>query len=559
MAKATQPTEIPLSYSLYDLPSAQHKAGLAGLLLLIDSLQQRGAGPLPDINHFSATSAKLTFTQGSMQTVFDDLYDAAEVERAYKSKWSGKAPKRIETEEKRDEKSGKAKKQKIYIYDVIEPKAAFLEHHYTGDENGWLKLWREMLWSTLRAQPKTRGVYEQRANSLPCQEAVSTWNELSKSVKQRGRTQSFAGSLFVGAQADNSERIPFRGLVSQNFLLHFWPLTVQIFVPATIDREGNTKLHGWNGRDGEAYVLAVPEVSDLEEFCEVFPGSLAALNPQLRAYRPAASIIDIPAEGGMEFLRNLSQIAQQRAERGQVKYSVSAIELFSLEKQRHNVRTHTAGKIIPRQGLLDQYESIRQSCRSPFFKSRLLLNLLCGVDWSEGFLELFSEHPSEFFICADKTPRQLPFFSTDVRRKFDTIADEFRHLEEAHTMTEATVPKPQSLEKRIYDMIRAYVTQKTEARSKIKWSDFKDKKTPEGKMAIPPAYIEARQKICMDVFLAMRSRRDQEFIEYFAGTICSVPQFLPSDDYVFVSQALLEENGWEKVKTLSMLALSAHS
>lgn len=78
-------------------------------------------------------------------------------------------------------------------------------------------------------------------------------------------------------------------------------------------------------------------------------------------------------------------------------------------------------------------------------------------------------------------------------------------------------------------------------------------------MAIPPEYIEARQKICMDAFLAMRSRRDQEFIEYFTGTICSVPQFLPSDDYVFVSQALLEEDGWERVKTLSMLALSAHS
>ena len=126
-------------------------------------------------------------------------------------------------------------------------------------------------------------------------------------------------------------------------------------------------------------------------------------------------------------------------------------------------------------------------------------------------------------------------------------------------MAEVTAPKPPSLEKRIYEMIGAYVRQKTEARSNLKWSDFKDKKTPDGKMAIPTVYVEARQKICMDAFLAMRSRREQEFIEYFTGTICSVPQFLPADAYVFVSQALLEENGWEKVKTLSMLALSAHS
>ena len=553
MAKSTQETELTLSYSLFDLPSAQHKAGLAGLLLLIDSLRQRGADPLPDVSPISATSVKLTFTQDSLQTVFDDLYDAAQVERTSKSKWSGKAPKRVEIEEKRDEKNGKVKKQKIYVYDVVEPKASFLEHHYPGDENGWLKLWRDMLWATLRAQPKARGVYEQRVNSDPCQEAESTWKELGKSAKKQGYTQSIAGSLFVGAQAANAERIRFEGIVEQNLLLHFWPLTLRIFVPETIDRDGKKEING------QAYVLAIPEVSDLEEFCEVFPRSLAALDPRVRGYRPSDSIITLPEEGGMEFLRNLSLIAEQRAESGEVKYSVSAIELFSLEKRGNSVKTHTANKIIPRQGLLSQYESVRQSCRNPFFKSRLLLNLLRDVDWSEGFLRLFSEHPSEFFIHADKTPRQFPFFSTDVRKKFEIFANELKLLEEAHTMAEATVPKPQSLEKRVYDMVGSYVRQKTEARSKIKWGDFKAKKTPEGKMAIPPAYIEARQKICMDAFLAMRSRRDQEFIEYFTGTICSVPQFLPSDDYVFVSQTLLEEDGWEKVKTLSMLALSAHS
>ena len=551
--KATQESEITLSYSLFDLPSVQHKAGLAGLLLLIDSLQQRGTGPLPDVSHLSSTSAKLTFTENSLQTVFNDLYDAAQVERAFNSKWSGKTPKRVEIEESRDEKSGKVKKQKKYIYDVVEPKALLLEHCYPGDEKGWLKLWRDMLWVTLRAQPTTRGVYEQRANSEQCQEAKSTWKELTKSVNKKVRTQPIAGSLFVGAQAANAERVKFEGAVQQNLLLHFWPLTLRIFVPEIIDRDGKKEING------QAFVLAIPEVCDLEEFHEVFPSSLAVLDPQVRGYRPSDSIITLPEEGGMEFLRNLSMIAEQKAESNKVKFSVSAIEVFSLEKQGNNVKTHRADKIIPRQGLLSQYESIRKSCRNPFFKSQLLLNLLREVHWAEGFLGLFSKYPCEFFIRTDKTPKTVSLFSTDVRKKFDTIADEFKRLEEVHTMAEATVPKPQSLEKRVYDMIGSYVRQKTEARSKIKWNDFKDKRTPEGKMAIPPAYIEARQKICMDAFLAMRSRREQEFIEYFTGTICSVPHFLPSDDYIFVSQALLKEGGWEEIKSLSMLALSAHS
>ena len=373
---------------------------------------------------------------------------------------------------------------------------------------------------------------------------------MQKKEQAQPIVDTISGSLFVGAQASNAEKVPFKGVVTQNLLLHFWPLTLNIFVPETINRKGNNEIKG--------YVLAIPEVSDLEEFCDVFPASLATLDPQLRGYRPAASIIDIPEEGGLEFLRNLSLIAQQKAESENVKYSVSAIELFSLEKQGNNVKTHTTDKIIPRDGLLTRYESIRQSCRNPFFKSRLLLNLLRELDWTEDFLGLFSNHPAEFFIRTEKTPKGFALFSFDARKKFETLTEDFKRSQEAHAMAEDTV-KPQSLEKRIYDMMGAYVRQKTEARSKIKWSDFKDKKTPDGKISIPPAYIEARQKICMDAFLAMRSRRDQEFIEYFTGAICSVPQFLPSDDYVFVSQALLEDGGWERIKALSMLALSAHS
>ena len=548
MSEAISGKQIILSYDLFNLPSAQHKAGLAGLLLLIESLQQRGVSSLPEVNNLSATSVKLTFSQNAMQTVFDDLYDAMYVERRSKSKLSNKAIKREEIEEIQDEKSAKIKKNKIYIYDVVEPKVLFLEHHYPGDEKGWLKLWRDMLWSTLRAKPTTRNVYKLRANHHQCEEAKSLWKALNKSV---WKVDSIPGSLFVGAQASNAEKVSFQGVINQNFLLHFWPLTIQIFVPEIIDIKGKNENKG--------YVLAIPEISNLEEFCEVFPSSLANLCPKLRGFLPAASIISIPEEGGLEFLRNLSLVTQQKAKKGEIKYSVSAIELFNLEKKGNNVKIHTSDKIIPRLDLLSRYESLRDSCRNPLFKSRILLNLLRELDWFEDFLGLFSKYPAEFFVRAEKTPQKIPFFSLDARKKFQTLFEEFKRLQENYAMREKIIPKLQSLEKRIYEMIGSYVRQKTDAKSKIKWSDFKDKKTSDGKMAIPPEYIEARQKVCMDAFLAIRSRRDQEFIEYFTGTICSVPQFLPSDDYVYLSQILIGEGGWEKVKTLSMLALSAHS
>lgn len=267
----------------------------------------------------------------------------------------------------------------------------------------------------------------------------------------------------------------------------------------------------------------------------------------MRGYRPRASIIDIPVEGGLEFLRHLTLIAQQKAGSEKLKYSVSAIELFHLEKPRNNIKMWAAEKIIPRAELLGQYEGIRASCHNPFFKSQLLFALLREVDWYERFTRLFAVHPWEFFIRSESTPTTLPFFSFDVHKKFDILADEFQRQKEAYAMAETTAPKPQSLEKRIYDMIGTYVRNKAKDKSGIK-DNFKNE-----------AYLKAKEKVCADVFLAMRSRRDQDFVEYFTGTVCSVPQFLPPDDYVFVSQALLEDGGWEKIKALSMLALAAHS
>jgi len=73
-------------------------------------------------------------------------------------------------------------------------------------------------------------------------------------------------------------------------------------------------------------------------------------------------------------------------------------------------------------------------------------------------------------------------------------------------------------------------------------------------------YIEANNKVCMDAFLAIRGRKNQrEFINYFTGTICSVPQFLDNEQYRELSVALLDPEQWESLKSLSLLALSAVS
>jgi CRISPR-associated protein Cmx8 len=127
-----------------------------------------------------------------------------------------------------------------------------------------------------------------------------------------------------------------------------------------------------------------------------------------------------------------------------------------------------------------------------------------------------------------------------------------------------TIASPE-MTKRVHDLVRSYVEYKTEAKTGKTWKDFKDKKikdpeTGKERVDVPKDYREAKQKICSNAFLRMRSCKTREdFVGFFVGTICSVPQFLPQEEYQQFSTILLKDEQWEEVRALAMLALSALS
>jgi CRISPR-associated protein Cmx8 len=113
-------------------------------------------------------------------------------------------------------------------------------------------------------------------------------------------------------------------------------------------------------------------------------------------------------------------------------------------------------------------------------------------------------------------------------------------------MSPETAGKP-DLAKRTRGMIHAYVRVKAEAKSG-RQQNYAD-----------PEYRDCLLRVCEDVFLRFRASKSQEdFVSYFTATICSVPQYLPEEDYQVVAGALMTEQ-WVDVKTLAMLALSAES
>jgi CRISPR-associated protein Cmx8 len=120
-AVKTQDSEqVTLTYDLFELPSAQHKAGLAGLLILLESLKAREIGPLPEAMLIGSRSVTIELTQQTLGVLLDDVYDARWVEKASTAKWQGKTPKRIDEVESSGN-DGKKKKEKRFVYDDFDP------------------------------------------------------------------------------------------------------------------------------------------------------------------------------------------------------------------------------------------------------------------------------------------------------------------------------------------------------------------------------------------------------------------------------------------------------
>ncbi len=540
---------LRLRYLLHELPSAQHKAGLAGLLFHSQNMQSRGLVGGIEIAVLESRAAEIVVGPDEIKTTFEDLYDAAPVTIYSRTRFTGKEPEEIVEVPVEGDTSGKTEKR--YVYSSFRPLGRFFEHLLTGGpEDPWLKLWRNMLWAVLRAQPAARGDYETRANNEPLSLPANIWNALLKAAKARTKgkliVDSVAGSLFVGAQAANAERVAFQGPVELNLLLHFWQLVTPIFAPRTIDVKNRRMTD-------QGYLLAIPEVTDLEEFLYKIERFWQSRTPKLSGYRPEQAVIDVPQEGGLEFIYDLAHARTDQDAR--LSFSISGVEWFHQEKQGNNVRMHGQGRIRADRSMLRNYESARQRRGSPLFKQLIIGNLLADRPWHQGAADLCALYPAEFFIKTDQTPR-FAFFGTDARQRFKAIMHDLKAQERPAMNPMNTALVDDALIARVYQLIGAYIVHRAQERSGLKRCDFI--KGEDGRVRYPKEWREAVEKVAKDAFLAMRGRNDREFRAFFTGTICSVPQFFGrQEDFIAVSQAIISDP--DLIKDLSMLALSAHA
>lgn len=555
-AKKTKETPdiLELDYQLAELPSSQHRAGLAGLVLMVRWLQklpeQKRQG-ICEITRIDERGATLRLNQQGLADLFNEVYAASKEEQARDQVLKNKQkeiipPLREEPRTMTDEK-GKTKEKTVYIYEVVVPRGAFLadiscDQSFDGKNGMWIKLWRDLVWSIFRGVPATRVPYEDRAENKQPKDVADAWENL---LEPSEYAVDLPSTYFIGAQAANAENVPFKDRARFQFLLHFWQFVAQIYVPAVINNEGK--------RDFVGYALAIPDVAELASFCDEFPQMMRERGIELSGYRPRDCIVDVAIESALDVMRRLHERIAIK-EGGAITHDlILGVDVVHLEKQGNNIRLWSSSRLDPDQPMIDAYANWRGRLWDATFRRHRLLNLVNERNWFAGFATVFGTLPYEQTIGSKNFRHDARESFGEFKQDFPSTATQYEEDNVTDTIAANETPtetKSITTEFAVYQLVGTYLTKKLKGKYGLEWSDIK------GNPAKEKDYQEMKEKIARDAFLAIRSRSNKEdFIEYFAATICSVSQHLNQQAYLKVAEDLF--NRTEDIRTLTMLALSA--
>jgi CRISPR-associated protein Cmx8 len=403
-------------------------------------------------------------------------------------------------------------------------------------------LWRYIMWGVLRGVPATRRPFDERSEGQFTEDADKVWGDLQRPADY---TVDLPSTYFIGAQASNAENVPFKDRARFQFLLHFWTFVAQVYVPATLAYDSKTKQIK---SKFVGYALTIPDVANLEDFCDELPSVLQNnRGVEMAGYRPRESVIDLAAEGALDLMNKLNQRLATEAGNQSVSDLLLGVDVVHLEKQGNNIRLWGTARIDATRSMIDEYARVKGMFRYALFRRQRLLNMLNERVWFSGFGSLLSTTDSEQTISSS-------FFRADVRTAFkDSMqSNQLAKGEQDEVDTDALtqIANQSSVEDLIYQLVGTYITAKMNSKHELDW-----KKVSKGTQAERDDYNKKRSKIARDAFLSVRSRTGDDFVEYFVSTLCSFPQFLNEDGYVTLAQAL--HNDTDNVRTLTLLALSA--
>ncbi len=569
---------VTLKYVLSQLPSSQHRAGLAGLVLIIRWLQKQ-----PEFKNLANAKLKVTDLDADTVTVQFNLagftalikahFSAAFEEREREKKRANSKQKFQTIKRKvRNPDTGKSKLITFYIYTDIVPQGDLVRSFEpTNSQNlVWTKLWQEVTWAVLRPRDKQRLPFKAMANDTEPSEIEKIWNLLRDkpnstrwldSATQVRRPPpskvSLSSTYMLGAQAKNNEGVPFTDLAKDRFLLNFWSYVARIYLPLKIDAKGKPELYG--------YAIAIPDVRHLAAFCEHFPAILQQRKTEELWGKPRSAIVRNLEETGLDSLGSIHSYLSQIKSELNIDKLLFGIDVFHIfrpqDKPQSKPQILSIKRYLPHRNEIAEFTKLQDKLYSPLFRQQYWQNLTRDRPRIEGFYTLLRDSPTaetlkNRWFCQDFRTVFSPNNNAMKQKETEIVTSEKTEKPDSTDNSELNAPKEISIESLLLRLLKTYTRHQLERRFKLKWDEnWNNLKTKELKeIAAYQEYKKKRQQIIVDLHHDLcRPRQVHEFLAYFAAKFTDVYQYITTEEYLLLAKLIQTEP--EQIRILCLLAL----
>jgi CRISPR-associated protein Cmx8 len=546
---------ITVSWHLGELPSAQHRAGLAGLVLVVQWLcdRERKLGDsdwVCSLSELTESSATLRVDRAGMRVLFDNVFAASEeLKPQPQVRKHPKTKKVVPPKETRElpesdkdgkpalNKDGSQKLKKYYFYPVIIPRGAVMLDADPLKEKGlWIKLWRDFLWTIVRGVPTTRAPYEERKDgSAYTVDADAAFDTLALN---RGEAVPLKSTHYLGAQDTTADNVAFCDRDTTQFLLVFSSFAVGLYVPLEFVRPDDTNRQGT--KISNSFAVIVPDVAQLKSFCSRYRSWLFNRSSEKTGYRPREAVVDLTTVGALEMHFALRERVKEKVAEADYAAETLGFEVIHVAKEGNNVRVYSTERFEPTSTITSEYPQVRNKYWDPYFRRQRLINLLKHRPWHHGFDAI-----AETVDCSKL------FIGSTYFRKDAALAFKKENSIMTDSKTEA------SLEDTVRNILKDYVKGKQRDRSLPTWDDLaKDQEAGRLSKDKIAKYDESVERWTRDAFLAIRARRNRsDFVEYFVGSLCAGTHGLAAKRYALLHEQIKKD--WRTLRTITLLACAA--
>jgi CRISPR-associated protein Cmx8 len=553
MSKTQTPDLVTLEYQIAELPSSQHRAGLAGLILKIQWLQQQQefidtVETIFKIINLDADKVTLQFNLTGLTLLLRSHYSANFEDRERTNvRTQGHQNHTTIQREIYNSETDRTELATFYVYQDIVPQG-YLVQSFDPTANSsqiWTKLWQEATWGILRPRSNQRLPFKAMVSGTDPPEIEKIWNLLRDRPDE---IVSLSSTYMLGVQSKNNEGIMFDDRARCYFLLNFWSYIVQIYIPIQVDTKDKVKFHG--------YAIAIPDVRNLASFCEYFPSIQQQRSNKIKMGKPDGAIVRHPIEASLVFLRSIHTYLGANTDDTDIDDLLFCVDVFHIFRKKDEPQILSIQRYPPDVNKIEEFAQLEHKIFDPTFRLQYWENLVHDRPRITGFDKLLWDLPSAKTISNKWFCRD---FRTLFSLKYNLMEPEIIDVDKTNDLpesTETSVPQETSLENLVLRLLKTYTRHKLKEQFGIEWNKDWDRDKSEiwRQDAKYQAYTEKRKLVVRDLHNDFRRHRHpNEFLAYFANKFTGIYQYLSTKEYLLLAEQIQSQP--ERVQILCLLAL----